>query len=201
MHSINFLIHLVEHHQILAYSIIYLGLIFEGEFFLIFTGVLAHLGALNFWYCLVFVFLGCFSKTFIGYALGEFFYKKFNHHKFFKFIQKKVYNFLPEFKKKPFWSIFLSKFIFGANNLAIIFSGYEKITFKKFMQAEAVAIFVWAPTMLLLGYVFSYAAIHVSHEVWKFSLVVLVLFLIYILFDRVVSWLYELSEEFYDDKN
>ena len=121
MHTVNLLISLVEHHQILVYVVIYVGLIFEGEFFIVSTGILAHLGALNFWFALLFIFLGGLTKTFLGYALGEFFYKKFNHHKFFRYIERRVYNILPRFKEKPFWSIFVSKFIVGANNIVIIF--------------------------------------------------------------------------------
>jgi len=200
MHTINLLIGLVEHHQVLAYLLIFIGLIFEGEFFIIFTGILTHLGALNFWISLVFVFLGALSKTFIGYALGEFLYRKFQHHKFFTYIQKRVYNILPRFKAKPFWSIFISKFIIGANNIVVVFSGFEKINYKKYLKAEILATIVWAPLLLSLGYFFSYTALHVSREIWKFSLVVLILFIMFILFDKLISWLYELFEEFYDDE-
>jgi membrane-associated protein len=201
MHTVNLLISLVEHHQILTYVVIYLGLIFEGEFFIISTGILAHLGALNFWVSLVFVLLGALSKTFIGYAFGEFLFKKFNRHKILKYLQKRVYSILPKFKEKPFWSIFISKFIMGANYIVIIFSGYEKIDFKKYLKAEISSIMIWAPVLLSIGYFFSYTALHVSREIWKFLLVILVLFVIFILFDKLVSWLYELFEEFYDKKS
>ena len=200
MHTVNLLTSLVENHQVLAYGIIYLGLIFEGEFFLISTGILAHLGALNFWFSLLFLLLGGLSKTFIGYALGEFLYKKFNYNKIFRYIQKRVYNILPRFKTKPFWSIFISKFIMGANHIVIIFSGYEKIDYKKFLKAEILATIIWAPLLLSLGYFFSYTALQISREIWKFLMVVLILFIIFILFDKLVSWLYELFEEFYDEK-
>ena len=199
MHTVNLLINLVEHHQVLAYIIIFFGLIFEGELIVISTGILAHLGALNFWFSLFFILLGGLSKTFIGYALGEFLYKKFNHNRFFRYIQKQVYSILPRFKTKPFWSIFISKFIMWANNIVIIFSGYEKIDYKKFLKAEIIATLVWAPLLLSLGYFFSYTALHISRDIWKFSMVVLILFIIFILFDKLVSWLYELFEEFYDE--
>jgi len=198
MHTINLLTSLVEQHQVIAYAIIYFGLIFEGEFFVIFTGILALLGALNLWISLACILLGSLTKTFLGYKLGEFLFKKFNHHKIFKYLQKRVYNILPKFKTKPFWSIFISKFIMWANNVVVIFSGYEKINFKKFFKAETLATIIWAPLLLLLGYFFSYTALHVSEEIWKFLMVIMVLFTIFILFDKLVSWLYELFEEFYD---
>lgn len=199
MHALNILISLVGHHQVLAYGVIYLGLIFEGDFFLISAGVLSHLGALNFWASLFFVLLGGLSKTVIGYALGEFLHDKFNRHKFFRYMQRRVYSVLPRFKTKPFWSIFISKFIIGANNIVIVFSGYERINYKKFFKAEFLATIVWAPALLALGYFFSYTALHISREIWKFLAIVSILFILFILFDKLVSWLYEISEEFYDE--
>lgn len=199
MYTVNFLTQLVEHHQVLVYLIIYFGLIFEGEFFIIFAGILSHLGALNLWTSFFFIILGGLSKTLIGYRLGRFLFKKFNHSKFFKYIQKRVYVILPQFKTKPFWSIFISKFIIGANNIVIIFSGYENINYRKFLKAEISALTIWAPLLLSLGYFFSYAAIRVSHEIWRFLMVILILYILYVLFDKLVSWVYELFEEFYDD--
>ena len=201
MHTVNLLTRLVENHQIIAYGIIFLGLLLEGEFFLISTGILMHLGALNIYITLIVVLLGGLSKTFIGYALGEFLFKLFNHHKFFKYIQKRVYSILPRFKTKPFWSIFISKFIIGANNIVIIFSGYEKIDYRKFLKAEISATMVWAPLMLLLGYFFSYTALNISRDIWKFLIVVISLYIIFILFDKLVSWIYELFEEPDDENN
>ena len=113
-------------------------------------------------------------------------------------MQKRVYNILPRFKSRPFWSIFVSKFIMGANNLVIIFSGFEKINYRKFLKAEISSTVIWAPMLLALGYFFSYTALRVSHNIWKFLIVVLILFIIYIVFDKLVGWLYELFEEFYN---
>ncbi len=197
MHTVNLLTRLVENHQILAYGIIYLGLIFEGEVVVISVGILAHLGALNFWFALFFILLGGFSKTFILYALGGFLFKKFNHHKFFRYIQKRVYTVFPRFKAKPFWNIFISKFIMGVNYLVVIFSGFEKIEYKEFLKAEISSTVIWAPIMLSLGYLFGITALNVSREIWRFSMVVVVLFILFILFDKLVTWLFEVFEEYY----
>src|SRR4029079_9979115 len=113
---------IVEHHQLLVYAIILLGIVFEGEFVIIGTGIFAHLRAINIYFAVLFVFCGAFAKTFLGYELGKFLFKKFQHHRLFNYIEKRVYLVLPKFKTKPFWSIFISKFIIGANNVVIIFS-------------------------------------------------------------------------------
>ena len=198
METLQFLTTIIEQNHFLAYLIIYVGLIFEGEIIIISTGILAHLGALNFWASLVFIVLGGFSKTFMGYALGAYLSRRHNHNRFFKYIQKQVNNFLPTFKQKPFWSIFVSKFIMGANHLVIIFSGFERINYKKFLQAEITSTLIWAPALLTLGYLFSFTAFHVSHEVSRFLIIVLVFVTAFILFDKLVSFLYKVFEEFYN---
>ncbi|MCC7160626.1 hypothetical protein IT399_02825 [Candidatus Nomurabacteria bacterium] len=200
MHTVNLLTQLVENHQVLAYALIYLGLIFEGEIFVISTGILAHIGALNFWFALLFIILGGISKTFLGYALGEYLYKKFNKNNVFLYVQRRVYNIFPRFKTKPFWSVFISKFIMGINYLVVIFSGYEKVDYKQFLKAEISSTLIWAPSLLTLGYFFGYTALHISREIWKFTLVIIILFIIFLMFDKFVTWLYELFEEFYNEK-
>ena len=199
MHTVKLLTTLIENHQILAYTLIFVGLIFEGEFFVISTGVLAHLGALDFWFALFFILLGAVSKTLLGYYIGKIVHDRWHHTKFLKHIAKRVLQIMPRFKQKPFWSIFISKFILGTNHIVIIFSGYHKIDFRKYLEAETLATIIWAPTLLSLGYFFSYAALHVSHEIWRFSFIVLVLVILFIVFDKLVSWFYELFEEFYND--
>ena len=66
MDTVNTLERLVENYQVLVYFFIFLGLIFEGEFVVISVGILALLGALSFWFSLLFILLGALSKTFLG---------------------------------------------------------------------------------------------------------------------------------------
>jgi membrane-associated protein len=201
MYTVNLLRHLVENHQVLVYLVILLGLVLEGELFVISAGILVHLGALDFTESLIFIFLGLLLKTCIGYYLGELIHSKWHKTRFIKYMNKRVLHIMPHFKKKPFWSIFISKFIMGANNIVIIFSGFHKVEFKKYLQAETLANVIWAPALLSIGYFFSYTALHVSHEVWKFSLIVLVLIILFTIFDKLISWVYEIFEEFYDNDN
>ena len=58
MHTVKLLTVLVNDHQVLAYGLVFLGLIFEGEFIIIAAGILAHLGALDLFFVLPFILLG-----------------------------------------------------------------------------------------------------------------------------------------------
>ena len=198
MHTVNILKHLVEDYQLLVYLFIFLGLIIEGELILLSTGVLLHLGALDFFPVILFIFLGLVAKTFVGYRIGRTLHNKWNHTKLLKYIEKRVSSVMPHFKERPFWSIFISKFIMGVNNVVIIFAGYKNINFRKYLEAELFSTFTWAPALISLGYFFSFTAIGVSREVWRFSFIVLALTILFIAIDKLISYSYELFEEFHD---
>ena len=198
MYTVRFLIKLVEYHQFLVYALVFLGLIFEGEFTLISAGILIHLGALNFPFTVFLVLAGSMIKTFYCYYFGKAVYEKWSHKKFLKYIEKRVTYFLPRFQQRPFWSIFISKFIMWLNFSVLVFSGYSKINFKTYLKAEILSTIIWAPLLLTLGYFFSFAALPISHEIWKFFLIILLFVIGFILLDKIISWLYEIFEEFYD---
>ena len=162
------------------------------------AGILVLLGALDWEVALPVIFLGGMMKTMLGYLLGKLIYRNFNKNKFLKYIDRRVHHIMPHFERKPFWSIFISKFIL-INHLVIIFAGYKNINFKKYVQAEICSTILWAPSLIMLGYFFSYTAIRVSHEIWKFSLIVMSLIILFIIFDKLIAWVYEVFEEFYDN--
>jgi len=180
MHTVQVLNSLVGDHQVLAYLVIFVGLIFEGEIIVITAGVLSYLGVLDFWLSLSFIFAGGMAKTFGVY--------------FLKYFEKRVLYFLPRFKQKPFWSIFISKFIIGVNFWVIVFSGYNKINFKTFLKAETISTVIWAPLLLSLGFFFSQTALSFSKEINKFSLAIFALLVIFLLFDKLVASFYRVFE-------
>ncbi len=198
MHTVNLLQHLIAGHEVLAYALIFLGIVIEGEFVVICTGILAYLGILNISFLFFFVFCGGIGKTFLGYYIGTVVNKRWKHTKFVKYLERRVSYVMPRFKERPFWSIFLSKFILGVNHVVIIFSGFKKIPLNTYLKAEFITTAIWAPGFLALGYFFGYTALNISHEIWRFLLTAGSLVFAFIVFDKLVAWLYELFEELHD---
>jgi membrane-associated protein len=197
MHTVRLLTHLVENQQHIAYLIMLLGVLFEGEMTVLSTGVLINLGALNLWSSVGVILFGGVCKTLLGYSLGGFIRRKWSNVKFFKFFETRVRQIAPQFKEKPFWSIFVSKFIIGANVIIILFSGFEGIDFKRYLKAEIAASLIWAPGLIALGYFFSYTALHVSQEVSRFTLIVFALVAAYFVLDKIFGYIYEMVVGFY----
>ena len=106
MYTVKLLTTLVENHQILAYTVIFLGLIFEGEVVVITTGVLAYLGALDFTLSLVFIFTGSFVKTFVLYYLGEILNKNLVTINFFNILKEESFILCLDLNKNHFGLFF-----------------------------------------------------------------------------------------------
>lgn len=201
MHTVKFLTALVEHHQALVYFLIFFGIVFEGEITLISAGILIHLGALNLPLTVALVLLGSLVKTFYCYYLGKAIYSRWHTKKIFKYIEKRVHYYFPHFRAKPFWSIFISKFIMWLNFSVIVFSGYSKVNFRTYLKAEFLSTIIWAPLLLSLGYFFSYTAIGISREIGQFLLIIALFTLGFLLLDRLIALLYEIFEEHEYDPN
>jgi len=197
MDTIDALSSLAIFNQVIAYLFLFLGMIFEGEIVLILAGILLHLGALSFLPTVAIGLFGLISKSFIAYNLGLFLQRRFPESRFFRYVHKRVNYFLPHFEKKPFWSIFISKFLVGLNNFALIFAGYLKLKFKTYLKAEVFSNLLWFPLILSLGYFFSYAAFSITREVRKFILIILVFIILFIILEKVFNFVYEIFEEFY----
>lgn len=200
MHTVKLITHLVENHQVLAYAVVFLGLIFEGEIVLISTGILAHLGALNFTFALFFILCGGVAKTFLGYYFGELIHDKWHHTKLVQYLKHRALDVMPAFEQKPFWSIFVSKFIMGVNYIVIIFAGFTKIDYKTYLRAELLSTAIWAPALLSLGYFFSYTALSISREIYRFSLIIIILIISFIILDKFFGFVFRIFEEYYDKK-
>lgn len=195
MHVLEFLTNFVSNHEVLAYGLIFVGLIIEGEFMIISAGILAHLGVLNFFMALLFILLGGFVKSILGYYVGRAIYRRWHSTKFCRYIEHRVHHVMPRFRQKPFWSIFLSKFIMGANHLVIVFSGFQRVDYRKYLKAETIATLIWAPGLLTLGYIFSLTALNITREIWEFALIIFIFVVIFIILDKTLGWLYGLVAE------
>lgn len=194
MISFHAITQFVQDHQTLGYLVLFLGVLIEGEFTLIVSGILAHIGAFTFGEAYLVALAGGMSKTLLGYRLGRFLRRKYSKSRLFRFIVRKVRTLLPQFYEKPFWSVFVSKFIFGLNNLVLIYSGFVKIRRTTYIKAEIVSNAVWSFLALGLGFIFSIAALNISHDIRKFMLLFLLFLIGFVILRRIMHFAIELFE-------
>lgn len=185
--------HFVEIHAIAVYFIIYLGVVIEGEIMVIFAGIFSHLGSINTFIAWVAVILGGATKSVLGYMMGYHLQKHHSHRPFIHKVERRISYFLPKFNEKPYWSIFISRFlILGIGWFTIIFSGYKKIPLKIYVKAESYSLVLWSIGVLMLGYFFSFTALSISRDVRKFLVIILVGFIFFFVIERIIAFVVEL---------
>jgi membrane protein DedA with SNARE-associated domain len=196
MTIINFLQNLSTHQPYLLYTLIFLGVLVEGELTLMAAGILTHIGILEFPVILFLCIVGAVSKTVFGYSLGEFLKKRFPHNKPLHFISRQVFALFPDILQKPFWSIFISKFIYGINHVILIFAGFMGIEYKKYFWAEFFSSIIWVIGIFFLGYGFSYAAFSITHDIRKVGIIILLGVIGFMILGKIIRIVVGIIEDY-----
>ncbi len=195
MLSIIFIKQFIAEHANIIYLLIILGVALEGEIMVIFAGIFAHLGSINIYIAFIATLVGGGIKSVIGYSIGYYLQKHHSKRNFLIKTENRVNYFLPNFIKKPFLSIFLSRFlILGIYWFALIYAGYKKINLRTFIKAESFSLVTWAIAMLSLGFFFSYTALSISRDVRKFVGIILVFFIMFFVLEKIIAFIIELFE-------
>lgn len=185
-------------HASLIYLLIILGVIIEGEIAVILAGIFAHLGALDIYVALAVVVFAGAIKSVLGYSIGYYLQKNRSELPIICNIENRVHRFFPRFNERPFWSIFLSRFlIFGIYWFALIFAGFSKTKLRIFIKAEIISLIAWSVVMLSLGYFFSQTAISISRDFRNFFGLILAFFIGFFILEKVLGFIVKLFENKY----
>lgn len=191
--SIGAIRHFIEVHAIIVYLIIFLGVLVEGEIVVIFAGIFSYLGSINIFVAIIAVILGGITKSLIGYMLGYHLQKFHSHRPFMNKIERRISYFLPRFKERPFWSIFVSRFfILGIGWFTVIFSGYNKIPLGVYIKAEGYSLALWSTLVMTLGYFFGYTALSISRDIRHVLLIILVFFILFFVLEKIIAFVFEI---------
>ncbi len=190
--TIEHFIPFIEAHRYLGYLLLFLAMIFEGEIVLIFAAILSHVGAFEleivFIIALIGVILGNIVWYYAGIATSR---NTFVARVILPRAEHAIHYFLPRFCEKPFKSIFFSKFIYGVNHAVVFMSGVMRVRFLLFVKAESLASVVWVGFYSIIGYLFGYAAIQITHTASRFVLITVLFVVVFILLQKFLVYLYE----------
>jgi membrane protein DedA with SNARE-associated domain len=199
--SIYLFTNFVLDHRYLGYAVLFLAMIVEGEIILIVAGTLARLKAFDLGDVLWISFAGVMIGDALWYGLGVIAARSSTLAPLVRYAEKSVHTFLPDFRKNPFRSIMLSKFIYGANHATLIMSGVMKVKFRVFMRAEAIASFVWVAIFAAAGFMFGHAALAVTDKAPRFILIALIFMLVFILIQRWAGKTYDEQRNLEENKD
>lgn len=192
--SIDVFVQLVQDHRFWGYTILFVAMVFEGEVFLIIAGMLASLKAFDTGDVLWISFTGVVLGNVMWYQIGARLKDARFIRKILKGAEKIMIFFMPNFREKPFKSIFFSKFIYTANRPTVIMSGVLHVPFKLFFKAELLASIIWVILYLEVGYFFGQAAVSMTRKISHLALLALGFMVAFILIQKLITHQYERYE-------
>ncbi len=192
--SITNFTHVVQEHRTWGYMLLFFGMVLEGEVFLIISAMLARLGAFDFAEVISVAFAGVMVGDVFWYWVGMILARFDGRIKIIAFAERTVHLFFPNFQRKPFFSILLSKFIYGINHATLVFSGATRLKFSLFFHAELLSSMVWVAIYAVAGYLFGNAAIAVTRKASHFALLAVVFVVGFMLLEKWLTNYYEQHE-------
>jgi len=144
-----------ETHRILSYLIIFFGMFVEGEVILLLAGVLSHRGYLDVFDVMMIASIGAILHDVLYWSIGIKF-SRASKGKFLFINLEKTKEFLEKVNFNNGLYIFISKFSWNLNRLALITSGYLKTPIKSLLRYSVPAGIIWSITFTSLGYVFAF---------------------------------------------
>jgi len=193
--SISVIKHFVEAHSFYAYVLIFLGVIIEGEVVVIFAGIFSYLGSLNIGLSFLAVVCGGCVRSILGYCIGSYLQRHHSGKLILSKIERRITYFLPNFSKRPFWSIFISRFfLLGIGWFTLIFSGYKNVSIRTYARAEALSLLIWSVAVLSIGYFFSFTALSISRDIRHVLGIILLCFIGFFVLQNFIAFIMEFIE-------
>lgn len=182
----SLLLNFSEVHRVVAYFIIFIGMIIEGEMILVLAGILIKNGNLDFFDTLIISFIGMTVNDIIWWFIGIKLFKT-GKKKFLFFNLEKTNGLLKLNNGRNDAYIFISKFTWAFNKIVLLRSGYLKTPFKTLMSYSMPATAVWIMTFISLGFFFAHKMEILKRDVKTVLLSITILFLFIMIFEGALQ--------------
>lgn len=171
-------------HDIFLYSLIFFGMLFEGDAVLFVSSFLVHRGVLDFWDVLSVALIGALVGDAMWYWIGT----QLKEENFLsKWFHRITHPFDDQLQRSPFYAIFVSKFMYGFHHALLFRAGALRISKKKFFSSDLVATLFWMSVISMLAYGTSLSIHIVRHYVRVAELTAALVLILYILLEKKIA--------------
>lgn len=165
-HTQTLLLHYIIIAKPIAYSVVFFGMMVEGDIFLFTTSFLTSAGFFDFWDVLAIAISGTLAGDIAWFWLGRRFMN--SSPRFRRWADRFAAPFDGHLQERPFRAIFFSKFAYGLHRFLLARAGAFGMDFRRFLRLDFVAILCWIGIIGGLGY-FSGAWISTVRHYLKFT--------------------------------
>jgi membrane protein DedA with SNARE-associated domain len=135
---------------------IFLGAAVEGDSTLILTGVIGHLGLVDFPLAVIVGACGAFLGDCVFFGLGRTGSAALEEHQFYRRMRPVIERLVGRFGA---WEIVVTRFVYGTRIASMVFWGTQAIALGRFVIFELLGCTLWAGVLASLGYLFSSSAV------------------------------------------
>jgi len=185
MHWHLSLLHFLELWRPLGYTLLFFGMMVEGDIFLFSAAFLAQEGFFDVGDALTIALCGALLGDVVWYQLGLRLRLPFPW--LTRFIERVTKHFDAHLKKRPFHTIFISKFTYGLHHLILFRAGALKLSFREYVSAAFPATFFWLFIVGTVGYVFGASFELLRHYLRFAELALLLALVLFFLLEHFVS--------------
>lgn len=184
----SFLLHGLESWRLFTYSVIFIGMLFEGEVVLFTAFFLASSGLIDFYDTSFFVVSGAIAGDILWYFAGSYLEKRELIPACLRPASKTIDAHL---SSRPFATLLFSKFAYGLHRPTLLRAKEAGIDFYTFMKIEIVASLVWISVIGVCAVLFS-EAIGLFKKYLRFAEIGLLISIgIFILLSHIVNNYYK----------
>ena len=162
-HTGTLLVHFLLISQPLAYFLVFVGMLVEGDLSLLAVASLTRLG-----------YFGRFDIVFLvllGAVLGDSFWFWFGRktrqssNRYVQWFLKKMETVTVDIHRNFFGKLFISKFMYGTHHPFLVSIGASSLSFRKFILNDIPAVILWASIIGGLGYTFTSFIVPLRHYI------------------------------------
>lgn len=172
----------------IAYSLLFAGMIIEGDLLIFTAGFLVQRGILHpldtFWA----IFLGTLCGDTLWFLLGR---MDTTRNKVLSWLGRMTdiagHRIDDHVKERTFRTLLITKFIYGAHHFTLVRAGRLGVGLRKFLRADAAGSVIWIGIIGLLGYLTSASFIHLKIRLRFLELTLLFAVLCYFFVSELVS--------------
>jgi membrane protein DedA with SNARE-associated domain len=144
-----------------------LGSAVEGDFTLLLSGVVAHLGIFTFPLAVGAGALGSLVGDIAWYSLGRFRGPRFREGRFYRRVGPTVERLA---KQLGPWQLVAARFVYGTKSASMIFWGLHGLSFRRFLLIDCIGCLLGSLVFTSLGFLLSGSAIAILGHVKRVEL-------------------------------
>jgi membrane protein DedA with SNARE-associated domain len=179
------LVHYLTQNTSLGYVALFLGMILEGDLILFAAGFLSQQGVFTLPIMLSVAFVGVLFGDALWYRAGVLL--KVRAKRVEVLVGKIARPFDYHLEKRPFRTIFISKFIYGLHHAILMRAGMLHIPFRKYLKIDIVSTLIWGAVVAGLGYFSSISFTENRHELRSVEIKLLLGILAFFVISEVIS--------------